>query len=112
MEDSLKLSFELLSEQYLNRTAKERKVAEEKQLSAINNALKQWAEKVKGGGQLADTAAPSFENDHLVAALSEAKERQGNIISVSTHHATHCQSHCWFSCALACVCPTSRKRKA
>jgi hypothetical protein len=84
MEDSLKLSFELLSEQYLNRTAKERKVAEEKQLSAINNALKLWADKVKGGGQIADTGTPSIDNDHLVTALSEAKERQGNIISVSS----------------------------
>ena len=83
MEESLKLSFELLSEQYLNRTAKERKAAEEKQLAAINTALKQWADKLKGGVQLSDTVTPSVENDHLVAALSEAKERQGNIIAVS-----------------------------
>jgi hypothetical protein len=82
MEDSLKLSFEMLSEQYLSRTAKERKIAEEKQLSAINSALRLWAEKVKGGGHMADMGTSSIENDHLVTALSEAKERQGNIISV------------------------------
>ena len=84
MEDSLKLSFELLSEQYLNRIAKERKAAEEKQLAAINNALRQWADKVKGGVQNSpDVGTPAIENDHLVTALSEAKERQGNIIAVS-----------------------------
>lgn len=106
MEDSLKVSFELLSEQYLNRTAKERKVAEEKQLAAINNALKQWADKVKGGGAgpvVDSVTSPSLENDHLVTALSEAKERQGSIISVS--FLAHLKMNVHYSVACCLLAP-------
>jgi hypothetical protein len=77
--------FESLSSQYLSRIAEERKKADELQLTAINNTLREWMGKIQSNGtgdQLNESNIQITEHDLLKEALSEAKERQGKIITV------------------------------
>jgi hypothetical protein len=77
--------FESLSSQYLSKIAEERKKADELQLTAINNTLREWMGKIQingTGDQLNESNIQITEHDLLKEALSEAKERQGKIITV------------------------------
>jgi hypothetical protein len=77
--------FDKLSSQYLSKIAEDRKQADELQLAAIDHTLREWMSKLHQNG----TKSAHFpqlqasEHDLLKDALSEAKDRQGRIISVS-----------------------------
>lgn len=78
--------FESLSSQFLARIADERKKSDDFQLAAINNTLREWMGKIHLNGAAGDQSNESkiliTEHDLLREALSEAKERQGKIITV------------------------------
>jgi hypothetical protein len=79
--------FDKLSTQYLSKIAEERKQADELQLVAIDNTLREWMSKLHQNGTTSGHSGNSHlqasEHDLLKDALSEAKDRQGRIISVS-----------------------------
>lgn len=73
--------FERLSAQYLAKIAEERKKADDLQLVTLNNTLREWTGKFSQHAN-ASHANESNETDLLKEALSEAKDRQGKIITV------------------------------
>jgi hypothetical protein len=84
----MEAAFENLSSQYLLRIAEERKKADELQLVAINNTLREWMGKIQQNGtnhQPNESNPQMSEHDLLKEALSEAKDRQGRIITVGNY---------------------------
>ena len=87
----IEVIFERLSSQYLNKINEERKKFDDLQLQAINNSLREWSNKFHSHNTALTTnnnnggiIGSNNDQDLLKDALSEAKDRQGKIISVNS----------------------------
>lgn len=104
----IEVLFERLSSQYLSKITEERKKADELQMTAINNTLREWSNKFQNhlntnnsntnntnnsnsNGKITSdhennltslSSSKITDHDLLKDALTEAKDRQAKIISV------------------------------